>query len=119
MTDLELAILGLQQTLETPRRHRSWRRLVRNRLAGVRDALARESSSDGDAWLAAREMSLRRDRNILLGRLAVLGPRVLDSPDADVVRADLERFVQDLERYRQRPNDLIYDSVSLELGGSE
>jgi hypothetical protein len=119
MTDLELAILGLQQTLETPRRHRSWRRLVRNRLAGVRDALARDSSPGGDAWLAAREMSLRRDRNILLGRLAVLGPRVLDSPDGDAVHTDLERFVQDLERYRQRLNDLVYDSVSLELGGSE
>jgi hypothetical protein len=118
MTDLELAILGLQHALETPRRH-AWRRLVRNRLAGVRDALSGDSSMDSDAWLAAREMSLRRDRNILLGRLAVLGPRVLDAPDADAVRADLERFTQDLERYRQRLNDLVYDSVSLELGGSE
>jgi hypothetical protein len=118
MTDLELAILGLQQALDTPRRH-SWRRLVRNRLAGVREALSGDSSLDGDAWLAAREMGLQRDRNILLGRLAVLGPRVLDSPDADAVRADVERFSQDVERYRQRLNDLVYDSVSLELGGSE
>jgi hypothetical protein len=85
----------------------------------VQEALSRDSSPGGDAWLAAREMSLRRDRNILLGRLIILGPRVLDSPDADTVRGDVERFVQDLERYRQRLNDLVYDSVSLELGGSE
>jgi hypothetical protein len=35
------------------------------------------------------------------------------------VRADLVRLVSALERYRQRLNDLVYDSVSLELGGSE
>ena len=119
MTNLELAILGLQQALETPRRHRAWRWLVRNRLAGVRDALTGESSRGGDAWLAAREMSLHRDRNLLLGRLAVLGPQVLDAPDVEGVRTDLRRLVHDLERYRQRLNDLVYDAVSLELGGSE
>ena len=32
---------------------------------------------------------------------------------------DLRRLVSDLERHRQRLNDLVYDSVTLELGGSE
>jgi hypothetical protein len=119
MTDLELAILGLEHALETPRRHRVWRRLVRNRLAGVRDVLAAESSRGGEAWLAAREMSLTRDRMALLTRIAALGPQVLDAPDVEIVRVDLQRLVHDLERYRQRLNDLVYDAVSLELGGSE
>ena len=119
MTNLELAILGLQQALETPRRHHVWRWLVRNRLAGVKEALTGESTRGGDAWLAAREMSLHRDRNVLLRRLSVLGPQVLEAPDVDGVRADLQRFVRDLERYRQRLNDLVYDAVSLELGGSD
>jgi len=119
MTTLELAILGLEQALETPRRHRVWRWLVRNRLAGVTDALAADAARDGDAWLAAREMSLARDRTALLGRIAALGRQVLDVPDIDVVREDLQRLVHDLERYRQRLNDLVYDAVSLELGGSE
>jgi hypothetical protein len=64
-------------------------------------------------------MSLHRDRNVLLRRLAVLGPQVLEAADIDVVRTDLQRLVHDLERYRQRLNDLVYDAVSLELGGSE
>jgi hypothetical protein len=119
MTNLELAILGLKQALETPRRHRVWRWLVRNRLGAVKDVLAADSSREGEAWLAAREMSLARDRTSLLGRIAMLGPQVLDEPDIEGVRGELQRLVHDLERYRQRLNDLVYDAVSLELGGSE
>lgn len=124
MTGLEHAIIGLQQALDTPRRHHVWRWLVRHRMAGVRDALVREGAQDGshdgaDAWLASREIGLLRDRNALLGRLAVLGPQVLEEPDVETVRGDLVRLVADLERHRQKLNDLVYDSVSLELGGSE
>jgi hypothetical protein len=119
MTGLEHAIIGLQQALDTPRRHHVWRWLVRHRMAGVKDALSRERSRGGDAWLAARELGLHRDRNALLGRLAALGPRVLEDPDVEQVRVELQRLVADLERHRQKRNDLVYDSVSLELGGSE
>jgi hypothetical protein len=119
VTGLEHAVLGLQQALDAPRRHQSWRRLVRLRMTGVRDALAREPAREDDAWLEARELTLRRERDLLLQRLAALGPRVLEAPDVDAVRADLLRLVSDLEHHRQRLNDLVYDSVSLELGGSE
>jgi hypothetical protein len=119
VTGLEHAILGLQQALDAPRRHQLWRRLVRLRMTGVRDALSREQAREGDAWLEARELSLRRDRDQLLERLSALGPAVLDAPDVASVRADLLRLVVDLEHHRQRLNDLVYDSVSLELGGSE
>ena len=54
-----------------------------------------------------------------MARLGELGPRVLDAVDVEPVRADLRRLVVDLERHRQHLNDLVYDSVSLELGGSE
>jgi hypothetical protein len=119
MTGLEHAILGLDQALRTPRRHHAWRWLVRHRLAGVREALAHESARGGDGWLAARERSLQRDRTALLARLAALGPLVLEGPDIEAVRAELQRLVTDLERHRQKLNDLVYDAVSLELGGSE
>ena len=119
MTRLEHAILGLQQALDAPRRHHVWRWLVRHRMAGVKEALVGERSRGGDAWLAARELSLVRDRDNLLRRLAGLGPQVLEAPDVEGVRAELQRLVADLERHRQRLNDLVYDSVSLELGGSE
>jgi len=119
VTGLEHAILGLQQALDAPRRHHVWRRLVRHRMAGVRDALARELPREGDAWLAARELSLSRDRDSLLRRIALLGPLVLETPDIETLRADLQRLLADVEHHRQRLNDLVYDSVSLELGGSE
>ena len=96
MTGLEHAILGLRQALDAPRRHHVWRWLVRHRMAAVKDALAAEGMRDDDAWLAARELTLQRERTSLLRRL-----------------------VSDLERHRQRLNDLVYDSVTLELGGSE
>ena len=119
MTGLEHAMIGLQQALEAPRRHHVWRWLVRHRMAAVQEALTKELAREGDEWLAAREQSLRRERNVLLRRLATLGPVVSETPDIDAVRGDLHRLVVDLEHHRQRLNDLVYDSVSLELGGSE
>ena len=79
----------------------------------------RGAARDGDAWLAARELSLHRERDGPARRLAVLGPQVLEVPDVEAVRGELLRLVDDLERHRQHLNDLVYDSVSLELGGSE
>ena|SRR5689334_4905884 len=119
MTGLEHAIIGLRQALDAPRRHHVWRWLVRHRMAGVKDALVRERSGHGEAWLAAREQSLHRERAALLRRLAALGPDVLEAPDVEEVRAELVRLVSDLDRHRRHLNDLVYDSVSMELGGSE
>ncbi len=90
-----------------------WRWLVRHRMAAVKDALSPEGARGGDAWLAARELTLLRERDTLLRRLTDLGPSVLESPDLEAVRAELVRTVADVERYRQRLNDLVYDSVSL------
>lgn len=119
MTGLESAINGLQHAVEGPRRQHMWRWLVRHRLAAVKDALVSERSRGGDAWLAAREQTLHRERDGLVRRITEVGPHVLESPDLDAVCGELHRLVGALERYRQRLNDLVYDSVSLEIGGSE
>ena len=119
MTGLEHAIQGLRQAVDTPRRHHMWRWLVRNRLSAVKDSLGSDQHPGGEAWLAAREFSLLRERNVLLQDLAAIGPPVLEDPDVERVHTDLLRLMDRLERYRQRANDLVYDSVSLELGGSE
>jgi len=119
VTGLEHAIIGLQQALNSPRRHQMWRWLVRHRMAGVKEALALEHSREGDAWLAARQIMLARERESLTRRLALLGPQVLEAADVEPVRQELLRLVSDLERHRQKLNDLVYDTVSLELGGSE
>lgn len=119
MTGLEHAIIGLQQALDSPRRHHMWRWLVRHRMSCVKEALSHEHARAGEAWLAAREVMLVRERDGLLDRLTALGPQVLESTDVEPVRSQLKRLVGDLEHHRQRLNDLVYDTVALELGGSE
>ena len=119
MRGLESAIQGLTQAIASPPRHHMWRWLVRHRMSTVKDALNAERLRGGDAWLASREVNLHRDREALLARLTELGPAVLEDQDLERVRMELDRLVTALDRYRQRLNDLVYDSVSLELGGSE
>src|ERR1700712_615735 len=69
MTGLEHAILGLRQALDSPRRHHSWRWLVRHRMAGVKDALTGEAIRDTHAWLAARGGAVPRGGKSPVSRL--------------------------------------------------
>ena len=119
MRTLDQAIHGLRQAVDAPRRHHMWRWLVRNRISNVKEALRTDRTHGGDAWLAAREMSLQRERAELLQELAQVGPMVLHHADVGEVHAELCRLLSRLERYRQRVHDLVYDNVALELGGSE
>lgn len=114
---------GLAQALEASRRPGvslgTWRWSVRQRMAGVRDALLAEPGHGGEGWLAAREVGLIRERDALLARLSELGPRVLEDPDVDGVSSELHRLLVDVSHHVQRRHDLAYDEVGLELGGSE
>lgn len=117
------ALQSLHQALETPPHQNmplgTWRWAVRQQMAGVRDLLISESTQHEDEWLAARGGTVLRERNALLGRLSVMGPRVLESDEVEVVREELKRLLSDISHHIQRLNDLAYDEVSLELGGSE
>lgn len=122
-TGLAAAMEGLHEALEAPRRpgapEGTWRWSVRQRMAAVRDALVAEVDDADDGWLVARHGTVLRERTTLLGRLGVLGPQVLHDPDLDAVRAEMHRLLVDLSHHVQRVNDLAYDGVELELGGSE
>lgn len=122
-TGMAAAMEGLHEALDAPRRpgapEGSWRWSVRQRMAGVRDALIAETDPTDDGWLAARSGSVLRERRSLLSRLGVLGPQVLHDPDIDIVYAEMHRLLVDLAHHLQRVNDLAYDDVELELGGSE
>ena len=113
----------LDAALDAPRKPGiplgNWRWVVRQRMAAVRDALAGETAGSDDGWLAARGGSAFRERNALLSRLTILAPRVLETPDPEATRLELKRLVVDIGRHLQRLNDLAYDEVELELGGSE
>ena len=120
---LPTALQSLDQALDAPRRSGiplgNWRWLVRQRMAAVRDTLVGEAAGSDDGWLAARGGSAFRERNALLSRLSTLGPQVLETSDVEATRVELKRLVMDIQRHVQRINDLAYDEVSLELGGSE
>lgn len=120
---LSTALDDLVRALDAPRAEGleagRWRWTVRQRMAAVRDALAAEDARAVDTWLASRGGTARRERNVLLTRLAVLGPKVLEDAQVEPVRRSLRRLVVDVQHHRQRVHDLAYDDVALELGGSE
>ena len=97
----------------------NWRWQVRQRLLAVRDGLGAETAYFSEDWLAARAGSVLRERNHLMSRMMELGPVVLGEADIDRVRGELRRVVADVTRHLQRLNDLAYDDVEMELGGSE
>ena len=119
MATLEDSIVGLRKALALPMQQQGWGWLVRQRMSVVKEALTDDAGPAAEAWLAARQGSVLRERKALLAQLAMLGPLVLEGNDRDALRNRLLRLVHDLERHRQRLSDLVYDSVALEFGGSE
>lgn len=97
----------------------SWRWRARALLAELRDLLVSDAPAPYDGWLAARGAGMLRERDVLLSRVGVLGPQVVQEPADDAVRTELDRLVVDVEHHLQRRRDLVWDEVGLELGGSE
>jgi recombinational DNA repair ATPase RecF len=118
LMNLESAISDLQATLAA-RTSSNWRWLVRQRLSAVRQALSDENFETWDGWLAARGGAMDRERRQLLARITAVGSGLLERVDADRMAVEVRRLLADVEHYRQRVHDLIYDSVALEIGGSE
>src|SRR3954452_17876914 len=120
---LPVALQALGHAADTPRRSGvplgNWRWVVRQRMGEVRDALVGETAGSDDGCLAARGAAAFREGNALLTRLSILGPRILETPDVEGTRLELKRLVLEIQRHVQRVNDLVYDEVNLELGGSE
>jgi hypothetical protein len=119
MPPLETAIRELRQILAGDYRAPEWRWNVRLRLSAVKDALSSPLSGHQEAWLAARARLSNRDRLQLQGRVSALATGVFDRLDTATILHEVQRLLGDLEHHVQREHDLVYDSVSLELGGSE
>jgi hypothetical protein len=117
---LALAVDGLEAALASPPTFQQpWRHIVRERLGEVCEALTAERTAAGDSWLSARAGHLQRERNRLLVRLSALGTMVTEASDIDAARTNLLRLVPDLHHHQQRMNDLVYDAVAMDVGGSE
>jgi hypothetical protein len=119
MAPLDTAIRELRQILASDSTAPEWRWNVRRRLSGVKDALSEHDARPPEAWLAARTRLSDRDRFQLQARVVALAAGVLDTKDAHSILHETRRLLSDLEHHLQRVHDLVYDSVSLELGGSE
>jgi hypothetical protein len=119
MAPLETAIRELRQILATDCTAPEWRWNVRRHLSEVKEALAQPQPRQREAWLAARAHLSNRDRSQLQGRVMSVSAGVLDKMDPETIVSEVRRLLGDLEHHVQRLHDLVYDSVSLELGGSE
>ena len=122
-TGLPAAMQSLSAVLDAHRRAEvplgQWRWQVRQQMATLRDALVAETGNGADGWTVARQGGMLRERNALLARMGTVGARVLEHPDPDTVRLDVQRLLADVGRHSRRLHDLAYDEVELELGGSE
>ena len=116
---LEGAVQDLRRMLASDATAPEWRWNLRRRLSDVKEALGDPGAHGVEAWLLGREVTSNRCRRQLQARVATLGAGVLDRLDAATITTELRRLQTDLERYVQRLHDLVYDSVTLELGGSD
>jgi len=124
MQRLEHAVNALEEVLVGPPHlqhlwQHPWRHLVRDRLTTVHEALAAEQPAASESWLDARVGRVSRERDRLLALIGVFRSTVVDAADVQVLQHSLLDLVQDLHRYHQRINDLAYDAVAMEVGGSE
>lgn len=116
---LESAISELSRTAVGKRAAANWRWLMRQQLSVVREALSEERFAAWDGWLAARSWSMERERRELVRRATTIGTGVLDRLEPERITHEVQRLIEDIEHYRQKVRDLVYDSVNLEIGGSE
>lgn len=124
MQRFDRAIESLEQALHSPPRfQQSWRHIVRQRADEIADVLTSESPVAVDSWLAARVSHLERERTRLLARLTVLGTLLSDGlsdgTELESVRDRFHRLLLDVRHHHQRLNDLAYDALALDVGGSE
>jgi hypothetical protein len=119
LMSLESAISELQETLSGARSASNWRWLVRQRLSAVRQALTDENFDAWEGWLTPRTGAMDRERRQLLSRISATGAGLLDRLETDRLASEVRRLLHDIEHYRQRVHDLVYDSVAMEIGGSE
>jgi hypothetical protein len=97
----------------------AWRWSVRRHLVPVRDRLLREHPVRREEWLSARATRTLRERDELLARLNGLTAQVLLTDQVDDLADRLSRLLADIARHHQRLDDLAWDDVELEIGGSE
>ena len=115
---LDQAVHTLEQALRFPAQQQ-WRAVVRQQLDGLDRALNAEHTSTSETWLHARARHLHHERNRLRRRLDSLGGSLGEATALEPLHQELIRLMRDIQHHHQRVNDLAYDAVSRDVGGSE
>ena len=118
MQVLDQAVHTFEQALRIPGQQ-PWRAIVRQQLHGLEEALSAEHTATSEAWLHARARHLHHERNRLRRRLDHLRGSLGEASSLEPLRQELVRLLYDIQHHHQRVNDLAYDAVSRDVGGSE
>jgi hypothetical protein len=127
MPDTNIAIHSLENALASAPQMSTWRSLIANRVQALREAYLQEVEHgpsevfalDSAPWLYGRMQLLRRDQVRIIEELDQLVRACVEAMDLETLRAQAMSALQHITRLRQRENDLIYESVDLDLGGEQ
>lgn len=128
MPDTSIAIRSLEHALATMPHTGGWRSLVAHRVHALREAYLQEvehgpscdaMALDAAPWIYGRLQMLRRDQTRIVEELEALARTCVEAMDMETLRAQVQLALQRITRLRQRENDLIYESVDLDLGGEQ
>jgi hypothetical protein len=128
MPDITIAMRSLERAVATMPQSGNWQSLVAHRVHGLREAYLQEvecrPASDAFAlestpWIYGRLQLLRRDQTRIVDELEALTRMCMEAIDLEALRAQVQLALQRITRLRQRENDLIYESVDLDLGGEQ
>jgi hypothetical protein len=128
MPDISVAMRALEHALAAKPTSSTWRSLVANRVHGLHEAYVQEmergSAPDAFAldttpWIHGRLQLLQRDQVRIVEELESLGRACMEVMDIEILRARAKLALQRIAHLRQRENDLLYESVDLDLGGEQ
>lgn len=128
MPDIAIAMRSLERVVSTMPDRENWRAMVAHQVRRLREAYAQEVERepaaealglDSAPWLYGRLQLLRRDQLRIVEELDTLTRGCMDALDVESLRLQVQLALQRIARLRQRENDLIYESVDLDLGGEQ
>lgn len=128
MPDIAIAMRSLEHAIATMPQSGGWRSSVAGHVQALRDAYLQEvergPASDAFAldsapWIYGRLQLLRRDQIRVVEELEALARACVEALDMEALRGQAQLALQRMSRVRQRENDLIYESVDLDLGGEQ
>jgi hypothetical protein len=128
MPDITIAMRSLERAVATMPQTQGWRALVAHRVRSLREAYVQEMelapgpdafALDTAPWIHGRLQLLRRDQGRIADELEALARACVEAMDLDALRVQVLAALQRITRLRQRENDLIYESVDLDLGGEQ